>query len=431
MGLFDNFKKRNKARKERNIRRETLRRAASGDQSDYVKKQMKKYGTSLEDFKANPDEVGTGILAGSPGFTSSGPRTADQFIEQQNRIGQLQKELRGIVDQKSSLTSQPSTMGLTNAYQDAIRQFKDRGDLAQQAFRQELPNPLIKAAQGIGSFIRGGGLLGVLMRALDGQDKQVNVANQSFRSPQDMESLTDPDGAGIETSDPAGFRYNSETGRFERVPGAQVMDGETIQKAAEDRQLAMARQANAENMYNQMFGQPISMGLASQFTGATPVDPKPVTQRSATGIMPGPGSMIPDGQTLQKQAEARQLAMARQAGAQDMYNQMYGTPPGVTMGPSFPNDAQLASGAEGINALNPMANYPVIPGGISRGNFPFRDGRLLGTDPNVTYGQELSLLDAIAQRNALGMNMGGDVMMERTMDPTYAKLKVFNDTAYE
>ncbi|BCV03241.1 MAG: hypothetical protein CM15mV63_380 [uncultured marine virus] len=37
MGLFDNFKKRNKARKERNIRRETLRRAASGDQSDYVK----------------------------------------------------------------------------------------------------------------------------------------------------------------------------------------------------------------------------------------------------------------------------------------------------------------------------------------------------------------------------------------------------------
>ena len=28
-------------------------------------------------------------------------------------------------------------------------------------------------------------------------------------------------------------------------------------------------------------------------------------------------------------------------------------------------------------------------------------------------------------------NMGGNVMNERTMDPTYAKLKVFNDTAYE
>ena len=56
MGLFDNFRKRNKERKERNIRRETLRRAAAGDTSDYVKKQMQKYGTSLEDFKANPEK---------------------------------------------------------------------------------------------------------------------------------------------------------------------------------------------------------------------------------------------------------------------------------------------------------------------------------------------------------------------------------------
>ena len=404
MGLFDNFKKRNKERKARNIKRETLRRAAAGDKSDYVKKQLASYGTSLDAFNENPDSTIRGVMAGT---VTNQPRTADEFISRSNRnnqiISNLQKELRGIVDQKSSLTSQPSTMGLTNAYQDAIRQFKDRGDLAQQAFRQELPNPLIKAAQGIGSFIRGGGLLGLLMRALDDQDKKVNVVGE-FESPQDKANLTDP-------TNPAGFRYNSETGRFERVPGAQVMDGEEIQKAAEARQMATARQAGAENMYNQMFGQPISMGGVRSLSVAP--------------------SMIPDGERLQKEAEARQLAMARQAGAQDMYNQMYGTPPGVTMGPSFPNDAQLASGAEGINALNPMANYPVIPGGISRGNFPFRDGRLLGTDPNVTYGQELSLLDAIAQRNALGMNMGGDVMMERTMDPTYAKLKVFNDTAYE
>ena len=431
MGLFDNFRKRNKERKARNIKRETLRRAAAGDKSDYVKKQLASYGTSLDAFNENPDSTIRGVMAGT---VTNQPRTADEFISRSNRnnqiISNLQKELRGIVDQKSSLTSKPSTMGLTNAYQDAIRQFKDRGDLAQQAFRQELPNPLIKAAQGIGSFIRGGGLLGLLMRALDDQDKKVNVVGE-YVNPQDKANLTDP-------TNPAGFRYNSETGRFERVPGAQVMDGETIQKAAEDRQLAMARQANAENMYNQMFGQPISMGGVRSLSVAPSMIPdgerlqkEAEARQLASGMMPGPGSMIPDGQTLQKQAEARQLAMARQAGAQDMYNQMYGTPPGVTMGPSFPNDAQLASGAEGINALNPMANYPVIPGGISRGNFPFRDGRLLGTDPNVTYGQELSLLDAIAQRNALGMNMGGDVMMERTMDPTYAKLKVFNDTAYE
>ena len=421
MGLFDNFKKRNKARKERNIRRETLRRAASGDQSDYVKKQMKKYGTSLEDFKANPDEVGTGILAGSPGFTNTGPRTADQFIDQQNRISQLQKELRGIVDQKSSLTSQPSTMGLTNAYLDAIRQFKDRGDLAQQAFRQELPNPLIKAAQGIGSFIRGGGLLGVLMRALDGQDKQVNVANQSFRSPQDMESLTDPDGAGIETSDTAGFRYNSETGRFERVPGAQVMDGETIQKAAEARQMAAARQAGAENMYNQMYGQPISMPLGPSF-------PNDAGIASGTGginrMMP---SMIPDGQTLQKQAEARQIANIQ---AQNRYNQMFGQPIDMSgRGPSFPNDAGIASGTQGISPppnLYPDEKFgtPLVRRDVGFfENLPFYSGPL-----DFNFKPEGPMF---VPQQPIPYNMGGNVMNERTMDPTYAKLKVFNDTAYE
>ena len=421
MGLFDNFKKRNKARKERNIRRETLRRAASGDQSDYVKKQMKKYGTSLEDFKANPDEVGTGILAGSPGFTNTGPRTADQFIDQQNRISQLQKELRGIVDQKSSLTSQPSTMGLTNAYQDAIRQFKDRGDLAQQAFRQELPNLLIKAAQGIGSFIRGGGLLGVLMRALDGQDKQVNVANQSFRSPQDMESLTDPDGAGIETSDTAGFRYNSETGRFERVPGAQVMDGETIQKAAEARQMAAARQAGAENMYNQMYGQPISMPLGPSF-------PNDAGIASGTGginrMMP---SMIPDGQTLQKQAEARQIANIQ---AQNRYNQMFGQPIDMSgRGPSFPNDAGIASGTQGISPppnLYPDEKFgtPLVRRDVGFfENLPFYSGPL-----DFNFKPEGPMF---VPQQPIPYNMGGNVMNERTMDPTYAKLKVFNDTAYE
>ena len=412
MGLFDNFKKRNKARKERNIRRETLRRAASGDQSDYVKKQMKKYGTSLEDFKANPDEVGTGILAGSPGFTNTGPRTADQFIDQQNRISQLQKELRGIVDQKSSLTSQPSTMGLTNAYQDAIRQFKDRGDLAQQAFRQELPNPLIKAAQGIGSFIRGGGLLGVLMRALDGQDKQVNVANQSFRSPQDMESLTDPDGAGIETSDPAGFRYNSETGRFERVPGAQVMDGEAIQKAAEARQMAAARQAGAENMYNQMFGQPISMAGIRNLS----VNP----------------SMIPDGETLQKQNEAYDERLAK------VLSSISNTRPTTSNLGLVPDMGQFQKRSIRIDqptTMFPLATAltPYEQSQLTQNTMAIQPNEAMlnqldpNLNPNIAFVPNLPMQGP----TAMGFNMGGDVMNERTMDPTYAKLKIFNDTAYE
>jgi HPt (histidine-containing phosphotransfer) domain-containing protein len=420
MGLFDNFKKRNKARKERNIRRETIRRAAAGDTSDYVKKQMQKYGTSLEDFKSNPDDVGTGILAGSPGFTPSGPRTADQFVDQQNRIRQLQKELRGIVDQKSSLTSQPSTMGLTNAYQDAIRQFKDRGDLAQRAFRQELPNPLIKAAQGIGSFIRGGGLLGVLMRALDDQNKQVNVANQSFRSPQDMESLTDPDGAGITTSDPSGFRYNSETGQFERVPNAQVMDGEAIQKAAEARQMAAARQAGAENMYNQMFGQPISMGKLFQ--------PFPSGIRNLS-VNP---SMIPDGETLQKEREAYDERLDK------TLNPLFNTRPTTSNLGLVPDMGQFQKRSIRIDqptTMLPLATAltPYEQSQLTQNTMAIQPNEAMlnqldpNLNPNIAFVPNLPMQGP----TAMGFNMGGDVMMERTMDPTYAKLKIFNDTAYE
>ena len=50
----------------------------------------------------------------------------------------------------------------------------------------------------------------------------------------------------------------------------------------------------------------------------------------------------------------------------------------------------------------------MIPGGIPRGSLPVREGRLLGQDPNVAYGQELSLLDIIADNlNTRGFQEGG------------------------
>jgi len=53
-------------------------------------------------------------------------------------------------------------------------------------------------------------------------------------------------------------------------------------------------------------------------------------------------------------------------------------------------------------------NPPMIPGGIPRGSLPVREGRLLGQDPNVAYGQELSLLDIIADNlNTRGFQEGG------------------------
>jgi hypothetical protein len=53
-------------------------------------------------------------------------------------------------------------------------------------------------------------------------------------------------------------------------------------------------------------------------------------------------------------------------------------------------------------------NPPMIPGGIPRGSLPVREGRLLGQDPNIAYGQELSLLDIIADNlNTRGFQEGG------------------------
>ena len=57
---------------------------------------------------------------------------------------------------------------------------------------------------------------------------------------------------------------------------------------------------------------------------------------------------------------------------------------------------------------NQPFSQPMIPGGIPRGSLPVRDGRLLGQDPNIAYGQELSLMDIIANNlNTRGYNEGG------------------------
>ena len=50
----------------------------------------------------------------------------------------------------------------------------------------------------------------------------------------------------------------------------------------------------------------------------------------------------------------------------------------------------------------------MIPGGLPRGTLPVREGRLLGADPIVPYGQELNLLDILADNlNTRGFNEGG------------------------
>ena len=53
-------------------------------------------------------------------------------------------------------------------------------------------------------------------------------------------------------------------------------------------------------------------------------------------------------------------------------------------------------------------NPPMIPGGNPRGEVQSaRLGALLGSDPNIAYGQEMNMLDVLAERARRGFNEGG------------------------
>ena len=50
----------------------------------------------------------------------------------------------------------------------------------------------------------------------------------------------------------------------------------------------------------------------------------------------------------------------------------------------------------------------MIPGGNPRGEVQSaRLGPLLGSDPNIAYGQEMNMLDVLAERARRGFNEGG------------------------
>ena len=65
---------------------------------------------------------------------------------------------------------------------------------------------------------------------------------------------------------------------------------------------------------------------------------------------------------------------------------------------------------------------PMIPGGIPRGSLPIREGRLLGRDPNVDYGQELNLLDIIAD----DLNTRGEPQQTSSSDFLINQAKTLN-----
>ena len=70
-------------------------------------------------------------------------------------------------------------------------------------------------------------------------------------------------------------------------------------------------------------------------------------------------------------------------------------------------------------------NPPMIPGGNPRGEVQSaRLGALLGSDPNIAYGQEMNMLDVLAERARRGFNEGG---LASINNPQYNELMMASD----
>ena len=149
--------------------------------------------------------------------------------------------------------------------------------------------------------------------------------------------------------------------------------------------------------------------MPTTFTGVPPTDPQPT---SFTGVAPtGPQPTMFTGETpsdpqffsrftgrTPTDPDPVQRALPTDAitqGIQSLFT-------GATPRDPRPVREQFSS------TFQQPFDPPMIPGGIPRGSLPVREGRLLGQDPNVAYGQELSLLDIIADNlNTRGFQEGG------------------------
>ena len=119
----------------------------------------------------------------------------------------------------------------------------------------------------------------------------------------------------------------------------------------------------------------------TMFTGATPSDPQPLPRFTGrTPTDPGPVQQILPTDPITE-------------GLKSLFT-------GAT--PSDPRPSKV------FDRIPNQFNPPMIPGGNPRGEVQSaRLGALLGSDPNIAYGQEMNMLDVLAERARRGFNEGG------------------------
>ena len=154
----------------------------------------------------------------------------------------------------------------------------------------------------------------------------------------------------------------------------------------------------------------------SIFTGATPTDPRPAVA-PGTSFDPSAGRNRIDDKIAQAYMDKAAMVPPR-SGFDLRFTGDTPTDPGlvdralptdeVTQGIKTLFTGDTPTNRDFSSTIQQPFNPPMIPGGLPRGTLPVREGRLLGADPIVPYGQELNLLDILADNlNTRGFNEGG------------------------
>jgi len=98
------------------------------------------------------------------------------FIERNTVNGVPNSAAQAILNQYDS--------GLSN-YQVAMEDIKNSPG-GKQAFKKAFPNPLVKIAEGVGNYIQGGGILGILPNLMSNVNEKVGGIFNQEKAPTDM-----------------------------------------------------------------------------------------------------------------------------------------------------------------------------------------------------------------------------------------------------
>ena len=129
--------------------------------------------------------------------------------------------LDAIIANKDKLTQIDAGGGL-NQYQVEMEKFKNSPG-GKELFKKKFPNPLIKMAQGIGSYIKKGGVIGILANALGGSKEAAsNFAQNASTMAKDLGSIFGLDALKTKLLGIAAGSDNADVSNF--IKGQQAYD---------------------------------------------------------------------------------------------------------------------------------------------------------------------------------------------------------------